>query len=190
MSTCGEVCSDVHALIEELTIRRVEHRSEIQSNGPRHLAERTKVARLQRRFSFVLQQARSFRTRHHPCRQGVALAGTRKLRSQGPMSVHTHCTEGVTGSEGREGTKGVGVEGGNGNGGGGGTGDVNGDGDRAETGTERERERERGCTVLHSNIIPHRSIWLHERGCVGTIAVKHSEQNKHVRVCNICDEVR
>ena len=27
MSTCGEVGSDVHALIMELTIRRVEHRS-------------------------------------------------------------------------------------------------------------------------------------------------------------------
>ena len=32
MSTCGEVGSDVHALIKKLTIRRVEHRSETHSN--------------------------------------------------------------------------------------------------------------------------------------------------------------
>ena len=54
LSTCGEAGSDVHALIKEVTIRRVEHRSEIHSNGSRHLAEETEVARLRRRFSFVL----------------------------------------------------------------------------------------------------------------------------------------
>ena len=59
-----------------------------------------KVARLRRRFCFVSQQALSFRTRHHLCRQGVAHAGTRQLRSQGPMFVHAHRTEGVTGSKG------------------------------------------------------------------------------------------
>ena len=32
MSTCGEVGSDVHALINKLAIRQVEHRSETQSN--------------------------------------------------------------------------------------------------------------------------------------------------------------
>ena len=32
MSTCGEVGSDVHALIKELDIIRVEHRSETHSN--------------------------------------------------------------------------------------------------------------------------------------------------------------
>ena len=26
--------------------------------------------------------------------------------------------------------------------------------------------------------------------CIETIAVKHSERNKHIKVCNICDEVR
>ena len=52
MLTYGEVESNVHALIKELAIRRVEHRSESQ-----HLAEGTEVARLKRRFSFVLQQA-------------------------------------------------------------------------------------------------------------------------------------
>ena len=68
MSTCGDVGSDVHALIKELAIRRVQHRSETCSNEPQHLAEGTEVARLRRRFSFVLQQAISFRTRHHLCR--------------------------------------------------------------------------------------------------------------------------
>ena len=32
MSTCGDIGSDVHALIKELTIRRVQHRSETYSN--------------------------------------------------------------------------------------------------------------------------------------------------------------
>ena len=76
MSTCGEVGSDVHALIKELAIRRVEHRSETHSNESQHLVEETEVARLRRRFSFGLQQALSFRTRRHLCRQGVALAST------------------------------------------------------------------------------------------------------------------
>ena len=109
MSTCGEVGSDVHALIKELAIRRIEHRSEIHSNESQHLSEGAKVARLRRRSSFLLQQTFSFQTtRHHICRQGMALAGTRQLRSQGPVSVHAYCTKGVTGSEGREGANGVG----------------------------------------------------------------------------------
>ena len=48
MSTCGEVGSDVHALIKELAIRRVENRSETHSNNSQHLAEGTEVARLRR----------------------------------------------------------------------------------------------------------------------------------------------
>ena len=48
MSTCGEVGSDVHALIKELAIRRVEHRSETYSNESQHLAEGTEAARLRR----------------------------------------------------------------------------------------------------------------------------------------------
>ena len=130
MSRCGEVGSDVHALIKELAIRRVDQRSEIHSNESQHLAEGTEVARLWRRLFFVLQQALSFRTRHHLCRQGVALASTRQLRSQGPVSVQAHCTEGVTGSEGQEGANGVGggIEVGGGNGDGNGVGGGNGDG--------------------------------------------------------------
>ena len=143
MLTCGEVGSDVHALVKELAIRQVEHGSETHSNESQHLAEGTEVARLRQRFSFVLQQALSFRRRHHLCIQRVVLASTRQLRSQGPMSVQAHRTEGVTGSVGWEGANGVGggigVGGGNGdgNGMGGGNGDVNGhrDGDGAGTGT-------------------------------------------------------
>ena len=114
MSTCGEVDSDVHALIKEVTIRRVEHRSETHSNVSQRLAEETEVARLRWEFSFVLQQALSFRTRRHLCRQGVALASTRQLSLQGPMSVQAHRTEGVTGSEGNGG--GAGLESGMGTG--------------------------------------------------------------------------
>ena len=137
MSTCGDVGSDVHALIKELAIRRVQHRSETYSNDSRHLAEGTEVARLQRRFSFVLQQALSFRTRHHLCRQGVALASTRRPHSQGPASVQAHRTGGVTGSEGQEGANGVGGGIGVGSGNGDGNGDVDGqgDGDGAGAGT-------------------------------------------------------
>ena len=76
MSTCGKVGSNVHVLIKELAIRRVKHRLETHSNEFQHLAEGTEVARLRRRFSFVLQQAFPLRTRHHLCRQGVALAST------------------------------------------------------------------------------------------------------------------
>ena len=98
----------MHALIKELAIRRVQHRSETYSNESQHLAEGTEVARLRRRFSFVLQQELSFRTRHHLCRQGVALASTRRTHSQGPASVQAHRTGGVTGSKGQEGANGVG----------------------------------------------------------------------------------
>ena len=137
MSTCGDVGSDVHALIKELAIRRVQHRSETCSNESQRLAEGTEVARLRRRFSFVLQQALSFRTRHHLCRQGVALASTRWPHSQGPASVQAHRTGRVTGSKGQEGANGVGRGMGVGGGNGDGNGDVDGhgDGDGAGAGT-------------------------------------------------------
>ena len=145
MSTSGEVGLDVLALIKELAIRRVKHRPETRPNESKHLAEGTEVARLRRQFSFVLQQALSFRTRRHPGRQEEAFASTRQPRSQGPASVQAHRTEGVTGSEGREGANavgvGIGVGGGNGDGYGvgSGNGDVNGHGDvdGAGTGTGR-----------------------------------------------------
>ena len=106
-STCSEVGSDVHALMKELAIRRVEHRPETHSNKSQHLAEGTEVARLRRRFFFFLQHPLSFRTRHHLCRQGVTLASTRQLRPQGHVSEKAHRTEGVTESKGREGANGV-----------------------------------------------------------------------------------
>ena len=104
------------------------------------------MARFRGRLCFVLQQALSFHTHHHLFRQGVALAGIRQSRSLGTVCVDTHCTEGVTGSKGREGANGVGggigVGGGNGDGTGvgGGDGDVKDDGvgDAAGTGTRVE----------------------------------------------------
>ena len=140
MSTCGDVGSDVHTLIKELAIRRVQHRSETYSNESQHLAEGTEVARLPRRFSFVLQQALSFCTRHHLCRQGVAVSSTRRPHSQGPASVQAHRTGGVTGSEGQEGANGggggIGVWGGNGDDNGDVDGQGDGDGAGAGTGVE------------------------------------------------------
>ena len=122
--------TDMHALFKELAIRRVAQRWEIHSNGSQHLAEGMGVAHLGRRIYFVLQQVISFRMRHHLCRQRGAPAGTRQLRSQGPVSVHAHCTEGVTRYEGREGANGVGGE----IGVGGGNGDT-GQGPGSSTGT-------------------------------------------------------
>ena len=122
----------MHVFIEKLAIRRVGIRSEIHSNESGHLVKGTKVARLWRRFCFVLQQAISSRTRNHLYRQGLALAGTRQLRSQGSMSVHAYCIEGVTRSKIRKGANGDGNRIGIGN--------VDGNGD----GTGAERERERG----------------------------------------------
>ena len=55
MSTCGDVGSDVRALIKELAIRRAQHRSQTYSNESQHLAEGTEVARLRRRVSIVLE---------------------------------------------------------------------------------------------------------------------------------------
>ena len=130
----------MYALVKELAIRRVEHRSETHSNESQHLAEGTEVARLRRRCSFVLQQTLSFRTRHHLCRQGGALASTRQLRLQGAVSAQAHRTEGVTGPERQERANGVG----GGVGVGGGSGNGNGVGVGTGMGTEREGERERG----------------------------------------------
>ena len=131
----------MHALIKDLAIRWVENRSEIHPNDSQHLAEGTEVARLRRRFPFVFQQALSFYARHHLCRQRVALAGSRQLRSQGPVSVHKHCIKEVTGSEGREGANGPGggirVGGENEDRNGGGDGDVAG----TRTGWRRTNER-------------------------------------------------
>ena len=65
-------------------------------------------------------QALLFRTRHHLCRQEVALAGAPQLRSEELVPIHAHRTEGVTASKGRERSNvvgsGIGIGGGNVNG--------------------------------------------------------------------------
>ena len=131
MSTCGKAGSDVYALNMEFATRRVEHRSEILSNESQDLAEGSEVARLRRRFSFVLEQALLFRWRHHLCRQGMAFAGPRQLHSQNPATVQANCTERVTRSERQKGA--------NGNGNGNGNGDGDGDGVEAEAEAERDQ---------------------------------------------------
>ena len=136
MSTCGEAGSDVHALMKDLAIRWVEHRSETHSNESQHLAERTEVARLRRRFSFVLagtfipHASLSLQTEGGACGHPTAAFAS-------PVSVQAHRTEGATGSERQEGANGVGGGNRDGNGVGGGNGDVNGhgDGDGAGAGT-------------------------------------------------------
>ena len=137
---------------------------------------------VRRRFSFLLQQAPSTHTLHHLCIQGWALASTRQLHSQGPVSVHAHRTEGVPGSEGGEGADGVvgciGVGGGHGdgNGVGRGKGDVNGDGDgdrvrvgmKTETGVEANGGAQDGNIISadrRSRLRPPNSF-VHQAGCL------------------------
>ena len=83
----------------------------------------------------------------HLGRQGVALARTRQLRSQGLVPVHAHRTEGVTGSEGREGSNWDGSEigFGAGNGDGNGVGGGNRDGDEVGTETGKGVEANEGA---------------------------------------------
>ena len=73
----------------------------------------------------------------------TALAGTRQLCSQGSGSVHAHCTEGVTRSDGREGANGDGSGNEGGNGGEDGDGNDDGDGDGAGTGPGEEVKERR-----------------------------------------------
>ena len=92
-------------------------------------------------------QALLFRTRHHLGRQGVAFVGTRHRGSKGLVPIHAHRIEGVTGSEGREGSNGVGsgIGIGGGNGDGDGVRGGNGDGDGAETETGKRVEANEGA---------------------------------------------
>ena len=144
MSACGEVGSNVHALINEISKIQVEHGGEIHSNKSQLLSEGTEVARLRRQLSFVLQQACSFRTRRDLCSQEVALTCFQQLRSQRPVFAYAHHTAGVIGSKGREGANtvgggiGFGVRGGNGDKNGGGSGNVNGNEDGAGVGRTTE----------------------------------------------------
>ena len=84
---CAVMCNliNTHTHTNTHTHRRVTYSSELHSEESRRLTEGTEVARLRRRFSFVLQHALSFRTRHHLCRQGVSLTsanGSNRTRAQ------------------------------------------------------------------------------------------------------------
>ena len=137
----------MHALIKELVIKGVKHRSEVHFSQSQHLLERTEVARLRRRFTFVLQQAFFSRTRHHLCRQQVALESTQQLRSQCPVPVHTYRIEGQQERKRANGVGGrsrVGGGNGDGNGIGGRNGDVNDDGDLDGAGMRTRVEANKG----------------------------------------------
>ena len=151
MSTCGKVGLDVHAVIKELAIRRVEHRSEIHSNESQHLAEGTEeVVRLRRRFS-------SFYSKHfHSARVTISADRGWRLRApdRAPFARLGICTRESYGGDNRvRGTgrserveDGIRIGGGNGdgNGVGGGNGDANGDGDGDGAGTRTEVEANEG----------------------------------------------
>ena len=140
ISTCGDVGSDVHALIKELAIRRVQHRSETYSNESQHLAEGTEVARLRRRFSFCFT-AGTLIPHASPSLQTGGGACEHPTATFARPSVGTSASyRGVTGSEGREGANGVGGGIGVGGGNGDGNGDVDGQGygDGAGAGTGLE----------------------------------------------------
>ena len=144
MSTYDEAWPDVHGLMK--VGERARHEAgEAHVGGTLreswHLPQGTEVAPLRRRLSLVLQQALSFRTRHHLCRQRVTHAGSQQLRLQGLMPVQPLCTEGRIRSKRREGANGDGDGDGDGDGNEGSGG--NGDGDWNESGDRRERGRER-----------------------------------------------
>ena len=136
MSTCGDVGSDVHALIKELAIRRVQHRSETYSNESQ--AEGTEVERLRRRFSFCFT-AGTLIPHASPSLQIGGGACEHPTAPFARIGVGTSASyRGVAGSEGQEGANGVGGGIGVGGGNGDGNGDVDGqgDGDGAGAGVE------------------------------------------------------
>ena len=155
MSTCGEVDSDVHALIKELAIRRVEHRSEAHSNESQYLEEGTEVARLRAAVLFcftadtsIPHASPSLRTGGGACKHPTApllRSGVRTRPSyRGGNRVRATGKERTGSGAGLESGAGLGsgagTETGTGSGVGTGTWMVMG------TGTQRERERQRGWT--------------------------------------------
>ena len=145
MSTCGEVGSDVHALIKELAIRRVQHRSVTPQRVPtsggrdRSTINSTSSAAILFCFTastFIPQTSPSLQTGGGVCEHPTA-----------PFARPGVCTSasywGVNGSKGQEGANGggggIGVGGGNGDGNGNGVrgenGDMNGHGDGVGAGT-------------------------------------------------------
>ena len=138
MLTCSEAGLDVHALIKEFTHRtgRAQVGDTLQRVPASARENGISTYVLGGDTLFISKQALSFRTRHHLCRQGLALAGTQQLRSIDTVPLHVHCTEGITRSEGLEGARG----GGNGIRVGNGDGDGHGAGSGAKTETRMERE--------------------------------------------------
>ena len=124
----------MHALIKELAIRRVQHRSETYSNGSQHLAEGTKVARLR-------GDSPLFYSRHsHSARVTISADMGWRLRApDGPIRKARRRYQRIVpggnrirgaGRSERAGGE-IGVGGGNGDG----NGDVDGHGDGDGTGT-------------------------------------------------------
>ena len=71
ISMCGTLGADTQALIKAMAVRRVDLTGTALTGQARAAAEGRETAHLRRRFSFVLHQALSSRTRHHLCCQGV-----------------------------------------------------------------------------------------------------------------------
>ena len=148
MSTCGEPGSDVHALIKELALRRVdpEHGSEIRFDECRHLAEGTEVARLTAAAHFC------FYSWHFHSARGIIFAarewrlgGIQKLHSQGPVPLQVLRSEVWEGANG----DGSGVGEGSGDGWrGAGEGARSRDGNRSHTGREGGNITRECATVL------------------------------------------
>ena len=71
VSMHGALGDEAQMLIEAMATRLVDLKGLPGDSHERPAAEGRKASELRRRFSFVLQQALSQRTRHHLCRQGV-----------------------------------------------------------------------------------------------------------------------
>ena len=108
MSTSGDVGSDVHAIIKELAIRRVQHRSETYSNGSQHLVEWTESSTYSAAILFCFT-ADTLIPHVSPSRQ---TGGGACEHPTAPFARPGVCTNAsyrvVTGSEGQEGANGRG----------------------------------------------------------------------------------
>ena len=85
MSTCGGVGSDVHVLIKEVAIRRVEHRSDTHSNESQHLVEGTELTRL--RDNYLLFYSRHF----HSARTTISADRGWRLRAPDSSASKVRC---------------------------------------------------------------------------------------------------
>ena len=110
LSTCGDVGPDGHTLIKELAIRRIENRSETHSIESQNLAKGTRVAHLQRRFSFCFTAGTFIPHASLSLQTGVGACE----HPTAPFARPGVCTRASyragNESKGREGVNGVGVE--------------------------------------------------------------------------------